>query len=175
MRRVKKRKKNKILIFIVAILLFVCAGVAISSLHKAGNISPENSSETTMETIETPSTTEPVQELRGTVKDATMNTLTVQGEDNHEYYFGTDGVNISTGKTGIVIGNPVTVLYHGELDSNVSVQEVELLSITVTDANPNTPPATARNSKCNDTGRKSRTDVYCTLPWNKWCPEGRGI
>lgn len=143
MGRVKKRKKNKIFIFSVTILLLVCAGVAISSLLKAGNIWPENPSDTTMETIETPSTTEPVQELRGTVKDATMNTLTVQGEDNCEYYFGTDGVNISTGKTGIVIGNPVTVSYHGELDSNVSVQEVELLSITVTDANPNTPPATA--------------------------------
>lgn len=138
MRRVNKRKKNKIFIFSVTVLLLVCAVVAISSLYKAGNILPENSSEATMETIENPSITEPAQELRGTVKDATMNTLTVQSEDNREYYFGTDGVNISTGKTGIVIGNPVTVSYHGKLDSNVSVQEVELLSIKVTDASSNT-------------------------------------
>ena len=34
-------------------------------------------------------------------------------------------------------GNPVTVSYYGKLDSNVSVQEVELLSITVTDADSN--------------------------------------
>lgn len=138
MRRAKKRRKNRIFIFCVAILLIVCAGVAISTLYKTDNILPENSSEATTESIENPSIADSVQELRGTVKDATMNTLTVQGEDNGEYYFGTDGVNISTGKTGIVIGNPVTISYHGKLDSNVSVQEVELLSITVTDANLNT-------------------------------------
>ena len=72
-----------------------------------------------METIENPGLTEPAQELRGTVKDATRNTLTVLGEDNREYYFETDGVNISAGKTGIMTGNPVTVSYYGKLDSMV--------------------------------------------------------
>ena len=138
MRRVKKEKRNKVLIFSVIILLLVCAGIAIASLHKVNNILLENSSEATIEIIGNSSTTEPAQELRGTVKDATMNTLTVQGEDNREYYFGTEGVNISTGETGIVIGNPVTVSYHGKLDLNASVQEVELLSITVTDSSLNT-------------------------------------
>ena len=37
-----------------------------------------------------------------------------------------------------MIGNPVTVSYHGKLDLNASVQEVELLSITVTDSSLNT-------------------------------------
>ena len=138
MRRVKKEKRNKVFIFSVIILLLVCAGIAIASLHKVNNILLENSSEATIEIIGNSSTTEPAQELRGTVKDATMNTLTVQGEDNREYYFGTEGVNISTGETGIVIGNPVTVSYHGKLDLNASVQEVELLSITVTDSSLNT-------------------------------------
>lgn len=138
MRRVKKEKRNKVLIFSVIILLLVCAGIAIASLHKVNNILLENSSKATIEIIGNSSTTEPAQELRGTVKDATMNTLTVQGEDSREYYFGTEGVNISTGETGIVIGNPVTVSYHGKLDLNASVQEVELLSITVTDSSLNT-------------------------------------
>ena len=138
MRQVKIEKRNKVLIFSVIILLLVCAGIAIASLHKVNNILLENSSEATIEIIGNSSTTEPAQELRGTVKDATMNTLTVQGEDNREYYFGTEGVNISTGETGIVIGNPVTVSYHGKLDLNASVQEVELLSITVTDSSLNT-------------------------------------
>ena len=101
MRRVKKEKRNKVLIFSVIILLLVCAGIAIDSLHKVNNILLENSSEATIEIIGNSSTTEPAQELRGTVKDATMNTLTVQGEDNREYYFGTEGVNISTGETGM--------------------------------------------------------------------------
>ncbi|MBO4992043.1 MAG: beta-hexosaminidase [Firmicutes bacterium] len=80
-----------------------------------------------------------------------MNTLTVQCEDNREYSFETDGVKISTGKTGIVIGNPVAVLYHGELDPNVSIQEVELLSITVTDSTPNTENSEATTGERSDT------------------------
>ena len=75
MRRVKKEKRNKVLIFSVIILLLVCAGIAIASLHKVNNILLENSSEATIEIIGNSSTTEPAQELRGTVKDATMNTL----------------------------------------------------------------------------------------------------
>lgn len=137
MSRVKQRKKNKIFILCMTLLLLVCAGAVIFSFHEAENILPESSAGTPMETIENPGLTEPAQELRGTVKDATRNTLTVLGEDNREYYFETDGVNISAGKTGIMTGNPVTVSYYGKLDSNVSVQEVELLSITVTDADSN--------------------------------------
>lgn len=182
MRRVKKEKRNKVLIFSVIILLLVCAGIAIASLHKVNNILLENSSEATIEIIGNSSTTEPAQELRGTVKDATMNTLTVQGEDNREYYFVTEGVNISTGETGIVIGNPVTVSYHGKLDLNASVQEVELLSITVTDSSLNTenpepttgetepsPPSASVTQKAQEIlnamtlEEKSCTDVYCTL------------
>lgn len=122
MRRVK-RKRNKVLIFSVIILLLVCAGIAIASLHKVNNILLENSSEATIEIIGNSSTTEPAQELRGTVKDATMNTLTVQGEDNREYYFGTEGVNISTGETGIVIGNPDSFI-SWQIGLNASVQEL---------------------------------------------------
>ena len=48
MRRVKKEKRNKVLIFSVIILLLVCAGIAISSLHKVNNILLENSSEETI-------------------------------------------------------------------------------------------------------------------------------
>ena len=51
MRRVKKEKRNKVLIFSVIILLLVCAGIAIASLHKVNNILLENSSEATIEII----------------------------------------------------------------------------------------------------------------------------
>lgn len=71
--RVKKEKRNKVLIFSVIILLLVCAGIAIASLHKVNNILLENSPEATIEIIGNSSTTEPAQELRGTVKDVTMN------------------------------------------------------------------------------------------------------
>lgn len=137
MKRTKEKRKKGIFIFIITIMIIVCVIIAISTLHKKNDILSENSSKSQIESIEESSINDSVQELRGTIKDATMNTLTVQGEDNCEYYFGTEGVDISTGKTGLVIGNPVTISYRGKLDSNLSVQEVELLSITVTDANLN--------------------------------------
>ena len=121
------------IIFFAVILLIVCAGIAISALNKTENNFLKNLSETTSP-IEGSSAVDTVQELHGTVKDATMNTLTVLGADNCEYCFGTDGIEISSGKTGIVIGNPVTVLYCGTLDPTSSVQDVELRSVTVEDA-----------------------------------------
>ena len=121
------------IIFFAVILLIVCAGIAISALNKTENNFLKNLSETTGP-IEGSSAVDTVQELHGTVKDATMNTLTVLGADNCEYCFGTDGIEISSGKTGIVIGNPVTVLYCGTLDPTSSVQDVELRSVTVEDA-----------------------------------------
>ena len=55
-----------------------------------------------------------------------------------------------------MIGNPVTVSYHGKLDLNASVQEVELLSITVTDSSLNTenpepsPPSASVTQKAQE-------------------------
>lgn len=151
MKRTRKRRKNGIFIFCVVILLVVCAGAIIHTLYQNEHFLPENSSETT-EFLETPSVTDTVQELRAIVKDATMNTLTVQGVDNCEYYFRTEGVEISTGETGIVIGNPVTITYRGKLDSNVSVQDVELLSIKVTDLNPNDSEIVGETSESAESG-----------------------
>lgn len=124
------------IIFFAVILLIVCAGIAISALNKTENNFLKNLSETTGP-IEGSSAVDTVQELHGTVKDATMNTLTVLGADNCEYCFATDGIEISTGKTGILIGNPVTILYRGQLDPTLSAQDAELLSVTVEDADLN--------------------------------------
>ena len=96
------------------------------------------------------------------------------------------GVNISTGETGIVNWESSDSFISWQIGLNASVQEVELLSITVTDSSLNTEnpePTTGeteakspfcfrdterhKNSKCNDAGRKSWTDVYCTLSRNK--------
>ena len=71
-----------------------------------------------------------VQELQGTVKDAAMHSLLVVDADGNEYSFGTEGVPMTTGESGLLIGNPVTVSYRGSLDA----EEVELVSIAVADA-----------------------------------------
>lgn len=71
--------------------------------------------------------------LRGTVEDATMNTLTVRGEDGERYAFGTEGVAITAGKDGLLIGAPVTLTCRGALDASLPAQNVEILSVTVGD------------------------------------------
>lgn len=132
MKKAEKRRTNIIFIFCVAILLIVCAGVAISTLHKTDNILPENPSETTTVSTQNPIIDDPVQELQGTVKDATMNTLTVQGEDNCEYYFVTDDSQ-TTDETSenIELGTSFTV--SSEKSSTDETSE---------NMEPSTPPAT---------------------------------
>jgi len=155
MKRRKKKRKNGIHIFITAIMLVLCAGAAVPALRKEDDILPESQSEPYTVIIEAPVMADPVQEdlgtassepiasgsvqeLQGTVKDATMNTLAVLGMDGCEYLFGTEDVDVSTGKTGLAIGNPVTVSYRGKLDPSLTVQKAELLSITVTDTDLDT-------------------------------------
>lgn len=137
MYRKKKIRYRRLRIILLAVICLVAAvGILLNQEKEAAQQTPE----VTIQVYDREQGAEllPVQILEGTIEDATMNTLTVQGEDHCKYYFGTDGVNILTGKTGVVIGNPVTISYRGKLDSSASVQEVELLSITVTDAILNT-------------------------------------
>ena len=76
---------------------------------------------------------EEVKVLKGTIKDGTMETITVLGEDENEYSFITEDIEVKTGESGLLIGNPVTVEYVGELDETTNAQEVEIVSITVED------------------------------------------
>lgn len=112
MKQKKKTGKTELLIFFVVVLLIACTSIALSTINSTDNMTYE---------------------LRGIIKDATMNTLTVQGEDEFEYHFNTENIHISTEKTGLIIGNSVTITYRGKLALNVSTQKVEILSITVTD------------------------------------------
>ena len=74
-----------------------------------------------------------LKELVGIVEEATMNTLVVQNENGDLYGFDTEDIEIKSENTGIVIGNPVTVYYHGFLDDDSLNQNVELVSIDVQD------------------------------------------
>lgn len=126
----KKKSSHKPWGMLALAVIFIAAAAGILLNHVI-----QQSALVAVQTHNNNQQSEPVQIIEGTVVDATMNTLTVHGEDNCEYCFGTDGVNIATGKTGVVIGNPVSISYRGELASNTYVQNVELLSITITDAN----------------------------------------
>ena len=56
------------------------------------------------------------QTLTGVVDDGTMNTLTVKTADGSLYMFDKSQAEVTTGTTGIVIGNPVSITYSGELN-----------------------------------------------------------
>ena len=84
------------------------------------------SAETEMETDEE-------QALYGAVEDGLMNTLLVAGQDGHIYEFSREDVPVTTGETGILIGNPVTVYYRGMLDDSRLAQDVEVTRIVVED------------------------------------------
>ncbi len=117
-----------------AFLLITCVIVAFGC-NDSPNFSSQSES-TAGDTEETLS----AQSLRGTVEEAAMNTLTVRGEDGKSYRFHTEDVEITTGEHGILIGDPVTVTYYGTLDAALMMQEVEIVSISVTDQemeNPN--------------------------------------
>ena len=106
-----------------AVLLTACVGVIFSSCGNAGDAQTDAP-------VQTDAEQDAVQELQGTVKDAAMHSLLLEDADGNEYNFGTEGVEMTTGESGLLIGNPVTVFYRGSLDA----EEVEIVSIAVSDA-----------------------------------------
>lgn len=75
-----------------------------------------------------------IKTLKGTVKEGMLQTIIILGEDNNVYQFEKNDEKIETGESGILIGNPITVKYKGELDPNSNAQDVEIISMTVEDA-----------------------------------------
>lgn len=73
------------------------------------------------------------QVLTGVVDDGTMNTLTVKTADGSLYMFDKSQAEVTTGTTGIVIGNPVSITYTGELNPDEVSQTVEVTKILVED------------------------------------------
>lgn len=73
------------------------------------------------------------QTLTGVVDDGTMNTLTVKTADGSLYMFDKSQAEVTTGTTGIVIGNPVSITYCGELNPDEVSQTVEVTKILVED------------------------------------------
>jgi hypothetical protein len=140
-------KRKKLYILILFGLFVLVGGLVLSGCQKADNQSKdeenmladtsENKNELpAKESGESEGTQKPEEEikiLKGTVKEGMMNTIIILGEDNQVYQFERDDSKIKTGESGILIGNPITVEYKGDLDPNTDAQEVELVSITVED------------------------------------------
>lgn len=81
--------------------------------------------------------------VKGTVADATMNTLTLQAPNGQEYIFGTEGAEISSPE-GLLVGDEVTVHYTGTLDESKTQQDVTVTEIFVdSEADPNPPAASS--------------------------------
>lgn len=71
------------------------------------------------------------QSVTGKVTDGTMNAVTIEDEDGKEYSFPLEGADSSGLADGILIGNKVTVVYEGDLEST---DPTELKTISISDA-----------------------------------------
>ncbi len=114
---------------ITACTLASVLGLAGCSQKQTNQITPTSaiSQETTAaEVSET-------QVLTVVVDDGTMNTLTVKTADGSLYMFDKSQAEVTTGTTGIVIGNPVSITYTGELNPDEVSQTVEVTKILVED------------------------------------------
>ena len=148
MSRRKKHSQNRIPLLLVVLILTICTAGALGAC--AGGEDPD-AAVPSASSAGSQGQELQVQTLQGTVEDATINTLTIQGADGSLYTFDTEGAELTTGESGILIGNEVTVTYRGALDSAQASQQVEILSITVKDSpvddgqglDDTTPPETA--------------------------------
>lgn len=132
MNRRKRRSRLRVLLLFAALLAFFYAAGSIVSFVQSGPPGPGSSEPPDPSAGDGGSDAAP-RVLRGTVEDATMNILTVRGEDGERYAFGTEGAAVTAGKDGLVIGAPVTLTYRGALDASLPAQNAEVLSITVGD------------------------------------------
>ena len=121
----KKRNRPRAVVPVVisVVLLLVIAGAAVWLLQQ----NHEEEASTNLSASQE-------QQLSGTVYDGTMNTIAVEDGNGQVYYFDLQNVPLTTGSTGIGIGNAVTVYYQGTLDAGQELQSVEILRIEVQDA-----------------------------------------
>lgn len=124
----KKRHNTMALMVVGVVLLLVIAGAAVWLLQQNHGEEASTSLPASQE-----------RQLSGTVFDGTMNTIAVEDGNGQVYYFDTQDVPLTTGSTGIGIGNPVTVYYRGTLNAGQGMQPVEILRIEVQDASQISP------------------------------------
>lgn len=127
----KKQKNYKY--FGILFLAVICLITVVGILLKWRDVSAEQIADVPVQNSDQEQETEAIQTIEGTIEDATMNTLTIKAQDGSSYSFGTVDVEVSVGETGILIGNPVSISFRGELNSSAIGQNVELVSVTVRD------------------------------------------
>ncbi len=71
--------------------------------------------------------------IEGVIEDGMMHTVLIADSDGQIYQFDKSNAEITTGESGMRIGNPITITYTGELDPTQTAQQVTVLSIVVKD------------------------------------------
>lgn len=131
----KKRKSKGGMLLAVFIVIIAALLVSVFMIQKRGadqTVSQTQSSSS--EAAQSPAAgTQEEKLIRGIVKDALINTIVIDAEDGRTYEFDSSQADITTGGNGILIGEPVTVYYQGELNSNQTAQNVEVYSVVVED------------------------------------------
>lgn len=104
-------KKAKVL---AAVMLLMCVALLFSACSKKNENIPESGSSSQ-------ESSNSIKELKGTVEDATMNTVSVRDTAGVLYSFATEDAIIDS-PSGLQIGDAVTVYYTGELDTATAEQ-----------------------------------------------------
>ena len=112
-------------------LLLLCGAAALCLSGCGGPGSAQSSAPSSPDGSAGKNHQEPEQSLRGTVDDASMNTLILRAEDGTCYEFSTADAAFTTDESGLLLGSLVTVTYRGTLDPQQRVQGVEVLSVAV--------------------------------------------
>lgn len=146
MKRRKRGSKPHRMILANAMLVLMCLLTACSSGDKGESSKTTASSEAVVQSEQGSSSGQVEYTLKGTVEDSTMSTLTVAAENGQSYVFQKEGIEIKTGQSGILIGNPVAVTYCGDLDEGKTQQDVRIITIEVEDAAVSSQEATSQSS-----------------------------
>ena len=59
-----------------------------------------------------------------------MNTMQIETSDGESFLFGTDGVSIDGGTSGVIVEDTVSVYYTGALNSSAGGSQIQSVSVT---------------------------------------------
>lgn len=112
--------------------LLACICLLATSCQQGGSGTASNPATTT-------GTTSVQQTITGTVTDASMNVLTITGDDGQVYSF-TDYMPVLEDGVNLLVGNRICITYTGTLDPQDSVQAVTLRKIVLAPLASTTSP-----------------------------------
>lgn len=147
----KDKKWQRVLYVVLSVLGVIAVGVIITlsgcgekdmSSYSSETVESSKPAESTVSVVSTP-----LEEgtLSGVITDAGANNLSIE-VDGVVYTFGTEGVEVTAGDAGVLVGGTAAVVYRGRLNAENAAQKVEVVSISVSDPEGWSPESEEANS-----------------------------